>query len=159
MVETHRRFREQLGHMWAAPFRVQSRAMRRPFVWGSLVLAVAVLVGLLLQLYFISAWVFGSSGALSAHKDVGGFVVHPLEILAFVAALAGWWGNWRNVLWSLALPVVGTVQIFLVGDLGEPGNGWVHGLHGGLVLFVAALAVMIANREAGALGLRRLAAA
>jgi len=133
--------------------------MRRPFVWASFLLAVAVLVGLVLQLYFISAWVFGSSGALSAHKDVGGFVVHPLEILAFVAALIGWWGNWRNVLWSLALPVLGTVQIFLVGDLQDPGNGWVHGLHGGLVLFVAALAVMIAVREADALGLRRRPAA
>jgi hypothetical protein len=133
--------------------------MRRPFVWASLLLAAAVLVGLVLQLYFISAWVFGSSGALTAHKDVGRDVVHPLEILAFVAALIGWWGNWRNVLWSLALPVVGTAQIFLVGDLQDPGNGWVHGLHGGLVLFVAAVAVMIVSREADALGLRRRPAA
>jgi hypothetical protein len=133
--------------------------MRRPFVWVSLLLAVAVLVGLVLQLYFIAAWVFGSSGALTAHKDVGGFVVHPLEILAFVAALIGWWGNWRNVLWSLALPVLGTVQIFVVGDLSDPGNGWVHGLHGGLVLFVAVLAAMIARREAAALEVRRRVAA
>jgi len=118
------------------------------------VLAVAVLVGLVLQLYFIAAWIFGSSGALDAHKDVGGVVVHPLEILAFVAALIGWWGTWRNVLWSLALPILGTIQIFFVGDLNDPGNGWVHGLHGGLVLFVAALAAMIARREADALGLR-----
>jgi hypothetical protein len=44
------------------------------------------------------------------------------------------------------------VQIFFVGDLQDPGNGWVHGLHGGLVLFVAALAGMIARREANALG-------
>jgi hypothetical protein len=129
--------------------------MRRLFIWASLLLAVAVLVGLVLQLYFIAAWIFGSSGALSAHKDVGGFVVHPLEILAFVAALVGWWGNWRNVLWSLALPIVGTVQIFLVGDLQDPGNGWVHGLHGGLVFFVAARAWMIAVRESDTLGLRR----
>jgi hypothetical protein len=128
--------------------------MRRPFIWLSLLLAAAVLVGLFLQLYFIAAWIFGASGALDAHKDVGGFVVHPLEILAFVAALIGWWKAWRNVLWSLALPVVGTVQIFLVGDLQDPGNGWVHGLHGGLVLFVAALAVIIVRREVDALGLR-----
>jgi hypothetical protein len=129
--------------------------MRRPFVWASLVLVVAVLVGLVLQLYFIAAWIFGSSDALDAHKTVGGAVVHPLEILAFIAALVGWWGNWRNVLWSLALPVLGTIQIFFVGDLNDPGNGWVHGVHGGLVLFVAALAWMIALREADALGLRR----
>jgi hypothetical protein len=131
--------------------------MRRPFVWASLLLVVAVLVGLVLQLYFIAAWTFGSSGALDAHKDVGGLVVHPLEILAFVAALIGWWGTWRNVLWSLALPILGTVQIFFVGDLEDQGNGWVHGLHGGLVLFVAALAAVIARREADALGVRRVA--
>jgi hypothetical protein len=129
--------------------------VRRPFVWASLLLVVAVLVGLVLQLYFIAAWIFGSGGALTAHKDVGGYVVHPLEILAFVAALIGWWGRWRNVLWSLALPVRGTIQIFFVGDLKDPGNGWVHGLHGGLVLFVAALAGMIARREAEVLGLQR----
>jgi hypothetical protein len=128
--------------------------MRRVFIWLSLVFAAAVLVGLFLQLYFITAWVFGEGGALDAHKDVGGLVVHPLEILAFVAALIGWWGVWRNVLWSLALPIVGTVQIFFVGDLNDPGNGWVHGLHGGLVLFVAALAAVIVRREAVALGLR-----
>jgi hypothetical protein len=130
--------------------------MRRPFVWASLLLVVAVLVGLALQLYFIAAWIFGSSGALDAHKDAGTFVVHPLEILAFVAALIGWSGAWRNVLWSLALPILGTVQIFFVGDLQDPGNGWVHGLHGGLVLFVAALAAMLARREANALGTGRI---
>ena len=126
--------------------------MRRPFVWASLLLAVAVLVGLALQHYFIAAWIFGSSGALDAHKDAGSFVVHPLEILAFIAALIGWWRTWRNILWSLALPILGTVQIAFVGDLQDPGSGWVHGLHGGLVLFVAALAALIARREANALG-------
>jgi hypothetical protein len=128
--------------------------MRRPFVWASFLLAIAVLIGLALQLYFIAAWNFGSSGALDAHKDAGTFVVHPLEIFAFVAALIGWWGTWRKVLWSLALPILGTVQIFFVGDLQDPGNGWVHGLHGGLVLFVAALAATIARREADALDVR-----
>jgi hypothetical protein len=97
--------------------------MRRLFVWASLVLAVTVLVGLALQLYFIAAWIFGSSGALDAHKDAGTFVVHPLEIFAFVAALIGWWGTWRNVLWSVALPILGTMQIFFVGDLQDPSNG------------------------------------
>jgi hypothetical protein len=128
--------------------------MRRVFIWASLLLAAAVLVGLVLQLYFIAAWIFGSGGALDAHKTVGTFVVHPLEIFAFVAALIGWWRAWRNVLWSLALPIVGTVQIVFVGDLQDPGNGWVHGLHGGLVLFVAALAGIIARREVSALELR-----
>jgi hypothetical protein len=128
--------------------------VRRPFVWASLLLVAAVLVGLVLQLYFIAAWLFGSEGALDAHKSTGTFVVHPLEILAFLAALIGWWGARRNVLWSLALPILGTVQIAFVGDLQDPGNGWVHGLHGGLVIVVAALAGVIARREAEALGLR-----
>jgi hypothetical protein len=63
--------------------RIRSAAhglpMRRPFVWASLLLAVAVLVGLVLQLYFIAAWIYGSgsSRALDAHKDAGAFVVHP----------------------------------------------------------------------------------
>jgi hypothetical protein len=129
--------------------------MRRPFIWLSLLLAAAVLVGLFLQLYFIASWLFGESGALDAHKDVGSFVMWPVEIFAFVAALIGWWGFWRNVVWSFALPVVGTVQILLVGDVQDPVNGWVHGLHGGLVLFVAAIAVIIVRREVDALGLRR----
>ena len=129
--------------------------MRRLFIWLSLLLATAVLVGLVLQLYFIAAWIFGSSGALDAHKNVGTFVVHPLEIFAFIAALIGWWHAWRNVLWSLALPILGTVQIFFVGDLQDPGDGWVHGLHGGLVLFVAAIAAIIVRREVDTLGLRR----
>jgi hypothetical protein len=129
--------------------------MRRLFIWLSLLLAAAVIVGLVLQLYFIAAWIFGSGGALDAHKNVGTFVVHPLEIFAFVAALIGWWRAWRNVLWSLALPILGTVQIFFVGDLQDPGNGWVHGLHGGLVLFVAAIAAIIVRREVDTLGLRR----
>jgi Na+/melibiose symporter-like transporter len=129
--------------------------VRRRFIWLSLLLAAAVLVGLFLQLYFIAAWLFGESGALDAHKNIGSFAVHPVEILAFVAALVGWWGVWRNVLWSLALPIIGTVQIFFVGDVNDPGNGYVHGLHGGLVLFVAAIAGMIVRREVDALGLRR----
>jgi hypothetical protein len=40
-----------------------------------------------------------------------------------------------------------------VGDIEKSGNGWVHGLHGGLVIFVVALAASIARREARALGL------
>jgi hypothetical protein len=127
---------------------------RRWFIWASLILASLVLVGIVLQLYFIAAWTFGSSGALSAHKDVGGAVVHPLEVLTFLAALVGWWGAWRNVLWSLALPVLGTIQIFFVGDLDKPNDGWVHGLHGGLVLFVVAVAALIVAREANALEVR-----
>ena len=127
--------------------------MRRGFLWASFLLASAAVIGIALQLYFIAAWVFGASGALSAHKDAGS-VVWGFEILAFLAGLLAWWGTWRNVAWSLGLAVLGTVQIGLVGDLEDPGSGWLHGLHGGLALFVAALAAYIARREAVALRVR-----
>jgi hypothetical protein len=127
--------------------------MRRAFVWISLVLSVVVLVGIVLQLYFIAAWVFGSADALDAHKTVGGAVVHPAEVLVFLVAFVGWWRNWRNIAWSFGLALIGTIQVATVGDLGNPGDAWVHGLHGGLVLFVVALAAYIARREARALGL------
>jgi hypothetical protein len=127
--------------------------VRRVFLWISFVLSIVVLVGIVLQLYFIAAWVFGESGALDAHKAVGGAVVHPAEVLIFLVALGGWWRQWRNVGWSFALALLGTVQVFAVGDLNEPGDGWLHGLHGGLVIFVVALAAYIARREARALDL------
>ena len=111
------------------------------------------MIGIALQLYFIAAWVFGASGALSAHKDAGS-VVWGFEILAFLAAVGAWWGTWRNVASSFGLALLGTVQIGFVGDLQNPASGWLHGLHGGLALFVAALAAYIARREARALGLR-----
>lgn len=127
--------------------------MRRVFLWISFVLSIVVLVGIALQLYFIAAWVFGESGALDAHKTVGGAIVHPAEVLIFLAALGGWWRQWLNVGWSFALALLGTVQVFAVGDLKAPGDGWLHGLHGGLVIFVVALAAYIARREARALRL------
>jgi hypothetical protein len=129
--------------------------VRRSFIWISLVLSVVVLVGIALQLYFIAAWIFGASDALDAHKTVGGAVVHPAEVLVFLVAFGGWWRNWRNIAWSFGLALIGTIQVFTVGDIGEPGDAWVHGLHGGLVLFVVAFAAYIAHREARALGLLR----
>jgi hypothetical protein len=57
--------------------------------------------------------------------------------------------------WSFALALLGTAQVVFVGDVEDPGNGWLHGLHGGLVIFVVALAAYIARREGRALGLRR----
>jgi len=115
-----------------------------------------VVVGIFLQLYFITAWIFGESGALDAHRGVGN-VIWLAELVVLVAGLVAWWGDWRNVAWPAALAVVGTIQIMFVGDIDDPsGNssGWVHGLHGGLALFVLILAAVIAHRELRALGLR-----
>jgi hypothetical protein len=130
--------------------------VRRVLLWISFVLSIVVLVGIVLQLYFIAAWIFGESDALDAHKVVGGAVVHPAEVLVFLAAFGAWWKVWRNVGWSFALALLGTIQVFAVGDIANPGNGWAHGLHGGLVIFVFALAAYIARRDAAALGLTRL---
>jgi hypothetical protein len=126
--------------------------VRRAFIWISLVLCSLVVVGVVVQLYLIAAWAFGENGALSLHKNIGGAVVHPMEILAFIAGLVGWWGNWRNVSVSFSLALLGTIQVFLAGTIGGK-DGYLHGLHGGLALFVAALALWIARREWHALGL------
>lgn len=134
-------------------------AVRRAFLWVSLGLSVLVLAGIVLQLYFIDAWLFGAgNGALDAHTAVGGAVVHPAEVLVFLAAFGAWKRNRPAIGWSFALALLGTIQVFAVGDVGNPTNGWWHGLHGGLVLVVVALAVFIARREASALGLKRAAA-
>ena len=127
--------------------------MRRPFVWISLVVCWIVIAGIIVQLYLIAAWVFGESGALDAHKFVGGAIVHPAEILVFLIGLAAWWGTWRNVGVSFSLALLGTIQVFVAGSLNDPKNGYAQGLHGGLVLFVAALALYIARRETRGLGL------
>jgi hypothetical protein len=132
--------------------------MRRAFVWMSLVLCAIVVAGIVVQLYLIAAWVFGSHGALDAHKFIGGAIVHPAEILTFIVGLVAWWGSWRKVGVSFSLALLGTLQVATVGDLNHPKNGYVHGLHGGLALFVAALAIWIGRREYRALGLGTTAA-
>ena len=132
---------------------------RRAFLWVSFGLSMLVLAGIVLQLYFIAAWLFGAgNGALDAHKAVGGAVVHPAEVLIFLAAFGAWWRNWRAIGWSFALALLGTIQVFAVGDVANPKDGWWHGLHGGLVLFVVALAVYVARRDRAALGLAPAAA-
>ena len=128
--------------------------MRRVFLWLSFVLSCIVVVGIAVQLYLIAAWVFGSGGALDAHKTVGGAIVHPAEILVFLVSFGAWWRNWRNIGVSFSLALIGTIQVFFAGDVKNPKDGYVHGRHGGLALVVAAIAVWIALREARALGLR-----
>ena len=127
--------------------------MRRAFLWISFGLCVIVVAGIVVQLYLIAAWIFGASGALDAHKVVGGAVVHPAEILVFLVSFGAWWRNWPNIGVAFSLALLGTIQVFFVGDLNHPGSGYVHGLHGGLALLVAALALYIARREYLALGL------
>jgi hypothetical protein len=129
--------------------------MKRTFLWASLVLASIVVLGIVVQLYLIAAWIFGAgSGALDAHKMVGGAIVHPAEILVFLVSFGAWWKGWSKIGVSFSLALLGTLQVAFVGTVTNASNGYLHGLHGGLVLFVAALAVYICRREKTALGLR-----
>src|SRR5581483_933545 len=133
------------GGLARPPREPEDGAMRRVFLWASLTLSAIVVVGIVVQLYLIAAWVFVATGALDAHKNVGGIVVHPAEVLTFLVAFGAWWRSWRNIGLSFALALVGTIQVFFAG--------YVHGLHGGLALVVAAIAVYVARREARTLGL------
>ena len=101
-------------------------------------LAAAVGVGVAIQIYLIAAYIFNAgSGALSAHKAVG-FVVLVLEILVLAVALPAWPGNRRAILLSVALPVVGVIQIAFAGA-----NAWVGAIHGLGALAVIGLSGII----------------
>lgn len=108
--------------------------------WVHLVLALAVVAGVLVQVYLIGAYIFGAGqGALDAHKTAG-WTVHGFELLVFVAALVAWLPRLDLVL-SLLLAVVGTVQVTLASE-----HRWVGGLHPLLALVVLALAATLALR-------------
>jgi hypothetical protein len=115
------------------------------------VAATLVAVGVLVQAFSIAAYIRGTGpDALDLHQ-LGGAATHSIEIVVFVLALGAWWGRWPLVMLALALPVVGTIQVFLIGDTDEAG-GWVNGLHGLLALVVFLLAVALA--QAGVRSLR-----
>lgn len=118
--------------------------VRRAFVWLCLVGASVVVAGVLLQAFSIAAYMRGAGAdALHMHQT-GGFVTHSVEIVVFLAALVGYWRSWMHIGLALLLPVVGTVQVALIGDTGTSG-GWINGLHGLLALVVLLLAVSIAQ--------------
>lgn len=128
--------------------------MRRAFLWIYLVGANLVTVGVLLQAFSITAYVRGAgSGALDMHETVG-FITHDIEILTFLAALVGLWGAWRRIALAFTLPLVGTIQVFAIGDTDSSG-GWVNGLHGLLAMIVLILAGILTHDAMRALGLRR----
>jgi hypothetical protein len=127
--------------------------MRRAFLWIYLAGAVLVTIGVLLQAFSITAYVRGAgSGALDMHETVG-FITHDIEILTFLAALVGLWGAWGRIGLALALPVIGTIQVFAIGDTDTSG-GWANGLHGLLAMVVLILAGILAHDAMRALGLR-----
>jgi hypothetical protein len=118
--------------------------LRRVFLWLYLLTALVVVVGVLLQAFSIAAYVRGAgTEALDMHQTVG-FATHSVEIVVFLVALVGYWGRWRQVGLALLLPVIGTIQVLLIGDTDESG-GWINGLHGLFALVVLLLAVVLAQ--------------
>ena len=124
--------------------------VRRGAAWVVFVLALAVVIGVFVQVYLIGAYIFGAGAdALDAHESVG-FSVHGLEVLVLIAALVAWRPR-IDVLVALALAVIGTVQITLAQE-----SKWVGALHPLLALVVLVLAGMLVRR--GAPRTRRAAA-
>jgi hypothetical protein len=119
----------------------------RGFQWAVLILSGLVALGVFLQVYFISSYIFGAgTDALDLHKDIGG-IVHGVELLVFIAALVGFWKKWADVGWAFALALIGTVQLGF-----SDGDDWVGGLHGLLALFVLVIAGIVSHRTMRALG-------
>jgi hypothetical protein len=123
-------------------------------LWGTLVFATLAVLGMAVQVYVIGGYIFGETGWLDTHKDLGK-LVHLFYVLTFLSALVGLWPNWRATGWALALAVLGSVQAFLAGGGDVTGdNGAIHAFHAGLVPIVFVLALVISWRAYTALGLR-----
>jgi hypothetical protein len=127
--------------------------MRRAGLWLYVVTASLVAAGVLLQAFSIAAYIRGAgSAARDLHSNTG-YTIHLVEIVVLLAALVGYWGTWKRVGVALLLPVIGTIQVILIGDTGTTG-GWINGLHGLFALVVFLLAVLLAHE-----GIRALRAA
>jgi hypothetical protein len=116
--------------------------LRRGFLWLYVVAASVVVVGVFAQAFSIAAYTRGAGeDALDLHTSIG-FLVHSVEIVVFLLALGAYWGAWRMVGLAAALPVIGTLQLALIGDTDERGS-WVNGLHGLFALVVLLLALAL----------------
>ena len=114
--------------------------------WGTFLFAALAVVGMLVQVYLIGGFIFGESGWLDAHKDVGK-LVHLCYVLTFLAALVAAWPNWRSTGLPFALAAVGTVQAFLAGGGNVGGdNAALHAFHAALVPVVFVIALLVAWR-------------
>jgi hypothetical protein len=109
--------------------------------WVHLALALAIVLGVFVQVYLIGAYIFGAGqGALDAHRATG-FAVHGLEVLVLVTALVARLPR-RDLGLSLLLAVIGTVQVGLANA-----HGWTGGLHPLFALVVLTLAATLAQRS------------
>ena len=115
-------------------------------LWGTFIFATLAVIGMLVQVYLIGGFIFGETGWLSTHKDLGK-VVHLFYLLTFLSALVGAWPNWRATGLSFALAVIGTLQAFLAGGGNVGGDdGALHAFHAALVPIVFVIALLISWR-------------
>jgi hypothetical protein len=125
--------------------------LRRLFLWLYVLTASIVALGVLLQAFSIAAYMRGAGDdALDMHQTVG-FITHSIEIIVFITALVAYWGAWRRVGLVFLLPVVGTIQVILIGDTDKSG-GWINGLHGLFALIVLLFAIALAQSGRRSLG-------
>lgn len=117
--------------------------LRRAFLWIYTGGALVVAAGVLWQAFTIVSYVRGAGQEARDLHVVGAYVVHTTEIVVFVAALVAFWRDWHRIAFALLLPVVGTFQVFVIGDTDQAG-GWVNGLHGLLALVVLLQATAMA---------------
>jgi hypothetical protein len=116
------------------------RAMRLVHAAAATVVVALIFV----QLYLIGEYVYGNVSALSTHESVGK-VVPFLELLVFLTAVAGWWANRVQVGLSLALFIVGGIQVsFATTHWGT--NPSVRAFHPMLAVAVVLLAAATAAR-------------
>ena len=115
--------------------------LRRGAAWLHLALALAIALGVFLQVYLIGAYIFGAGNdALDAHTTIG-FTVHGLELLLLLVALVAWLPR-ADVGLSLLMALLGTTQIALADA-----HGWTGGLHPLGALLVLVLAAAIVRRD------------
>ena len=124
-------------------------------LWLTLVFAALAVLGMLVQVYLIAGFLFGQTGWLDEHKDLGK-AVHACYALAFIAAFVGAWPNWRSTVLPFALVLIGSIQAFSAarGNVGGD-DGGLHAFHGALVPIVFVIALAVAWRAYNALGLGR----
>ena len=115
--------------------------VRRVAGWLHLGVTTAVVLAVFVQVYLIGAYVFGAGqGALDAHKAVG-WTANELEGVVLISALVAWLPG-RDILLSLGLAVIGTVQVSFAES-----HRWVGGLHPLLALVVLVTAALLVRRR------------
>jgi hypothetical protein len=107
--------------------------------------AASAVVGLIfVQLYLIGEYVYGNASALLTHESVGKSVPF-VELLVLLTALAAWRSDRIQIGLSLALFIVGGIQVsFATAHWGT--NPSVRALHPTLAIAVVLLAAVTAKR-------------